>query len=66
MSNQDITISINQIIQDCKITPRDAGNGKIAVVLEFPDYFNLLPLEKRTQLITLIQEAASSGALDQI
>jgi hypothetical protein len=65
MANETITISINQLVQDCKITPRDAGNGKLEIDIEFPSYFNLLPLETQTRIVNTIQEVAASGALDQ-
>ena len=65
MSGETITISINQIVEDCKITPRDAGNGKLEIEIEFPSYFNLLSLEIQTRIVNAIQMAAASGALDQ-
>lgn len=65
MANETITISINQLVQDCKITPRDVGNGKLDIDIEFPSYFNLLPLETQTRIVNTIQEVAASGALDQ-
>jgi hypothetical protein len=65
MSGETITISINQLVQDCKITPCDSGNGKVEIDIEFPSYFNLLPLETQTRIVNTIQEAAASGALDQ-
>ena len=65
MFGETVTISMNQLVQDCKLTPRNAGNGKVAVDIEFPSYFNLLPLETQTRIINTIQEAAASGALDQ-
>ena len=62
MANE--TVSVTQLIHECKITPRDAGNGKLELTIEFPHYFNLLPVETQTYIINTIQNLAASGALD--
>lgn len=55
-----------QLIQDCKITPRDAGNGKIEITIEFPEYFNELPLDIQVTIKRAIENAAASGLLNQV
>jgi hypothetical protein len=62
MTNE--TVSITQLKHDCKLTPRDAGNGKLELTIESPAYFNLLPVETKTYVINTIRNLAASGALD--
>lgn len=49
-----ITISISQLIQDCKITPYDGGNNTTKIQIEFPHYFHLISPSIQQSIINAI------------
>ena len=51
---QNVTVSISQLIEDCKITPYDGGNNKTKLQIEFPHYFHLISPSMQQRIIDAI------------
>ena len=54
-SSNETFLSIEQIINDCKIIPSDAGNGKIEIKIIFPEYFDRINYDIRRYILNKIQ-----------
>jgi hypothetical protein len=54
-SSNETFFSIEQIMNDCKIIPSDAGNGKIKIKIIFPEYFDRINYDIRRYIINKIQ-----------
>lgn len=53
-STQTVTVSISQLIEDCKIIPYDGGNNTTKLQIELPHYFYLISPSMQQRVIDTI------------
>ena len=47
-----------KLIQQTKITPKDAGNGKMTLTFEMPQWFNLLENNSQQNILNSLEKHA--------